>query len=215
MADAHCKGMSLCYCCRRPDCLFYGMNSQWPNLEGTNRFRCPCCIDEYKPTSTTGGQVAWSFVLYMTDAMTGQQVAIPAMWPEGKDMAWLNKNIEAFALQISSEVELADYVAHGKADLHKLLGMEAVPKSFKKIGFASHPNADVYRMSADADRWHVAQWQARGYADGNRLNPATDDLSHPYSNWTEFIAICGRVLAEGNVAATRLSAADVARRMGD
>ena len=29
------------------------------------------------------------------------------MWPEGKDMAWLNKNIEAYALSIASEVELS------------------------------------------------------------------------------------------------------------
>ena len=155
--------MSLCYCCRRPDCLYYGMNSQWLNLEGTNRFRCPVCIDEYRPTSTTGGQVAWSFVLHMTDPTTGQRVAIPAMWPEGKDMGWLNKQIEAFALSIASEVELASYVAHGKADLHKLLGEEAVPRDFMKVPFASHPNADINRMWGEP-RWNVVQWQARGFA---------------------------------------------------
>jgi hypothetical protein len=203
------EGISLSFCCRRPDCLYYGMNSQWLNLSGSNRFRCPVCIDEYKPTSTTSGQVEFSFVLAMTDFTTGRRVAIPAMWPEGKDMAWLNKNIEAFSLSIASEVELANYVQHGKADLHKLLSEEAVPAAFGRVPFASHPNADINRMWGEP-RWCVDQWQARGYTEGARLNPAVDDLTHPYSNWTEFIAICGRITAEG-----RVSAAEVARRMGD
>ena len=76
-------------------------------------------------------------------------------------MAWLNKNIEAYSLSIASEVELANYVQHGKADLHKLLGEEAVPRDFVRVPFASHPNADLNRMAWEP-RWHVEQWQARG-----------------------------------------------------
>ena len=124
-------------------------------------------------------------------------------------MAWLNKNIEAFALSIASEVELENYVQHGKADLHKLLGEEAVPRDFVRVPFASHPNADLGRMWGEP-RWCVDQWQARGYTEGNRLDSAVDDLTHPYSNWTKFIAICGRITAEG-----RVTAAEVARRMGN
>jgi hypothetical protein len=32
---------------------------------------------------------------------------------------------------------------------------------------------------------------------GNKLNPEVDDITHPYDNWGEFIAICARVVAEG------------------
>ena len=207
------EGMSLCYCCRRPDCGYFGMNSQWLNLEGTNRFRCPFCIDEYKPTSVVNGQVAWSFVLHMTDPTTGLQMSIPAMWPEGKDMAWLTAQIEVFSLSIASEVELANYVNRGSVDLHKLLSQEAVPRGFGKVPFAGHSNADVNRMAWEP-RWHVEEWTARGYSEGARLNPAVDDLSHPYDNWGEFIAICGRVSAESRKG-SRITGAEVARRMGD
>ena len=198
-------GIQLCYCCRNPKCLYYGMNSEWLNKQGTNEFRCPCCIDKYSPTSVVGGQVPWSFVLQMPDFETGETVAIPAMWPPSQDMAWLNKNIEAFALQISSEVQLAEYKAHGKADLHKLLAAEAVPKEFIQVPFASHPDADLGRLAWQP--WDLEKFQAKGYVNGNRLNSAVDDLSHPYSNWTEFIAICGRITAEGRATCAK----DVAR----
>jgi hypothetical protein len=75
--------------------------------------------------------------------------------------------------------------------------------------FASHSNADLGRMAWEP-KWRVADFQARGYVDGNCLNPAVDDLSHPYDNWPDFVAICGRITAEG-----RVTAAEVARRMGD
>jgi hypothetical protein len=208
------EGFHLCFCCRRPDCLYYGMNSQWLNLEGTNRFRCPCCIDEYSPVSTAKGQVEFSFTLVMPDMITGKSMAIPAMWPMGKDMAWLNKQIEITALQLETEVELESYINRGPAELHKLLAREAIPSEFKKVGFASHPNADVNRMWQQADKWRVADFQARGYVDGDRLDQTRDDLSHPYDNWPDFIAICARVNAEA-AATDRASAAEVARRMGD
>ena len=207
------EGMALCYCCRRPDCGYFGMNSQWLNLEGTNRFRCPFCIDEYKPTSVVNGQVSWSFVLYLTDPSTGQQMSIPAMWPEGKDMAWLHKQIEVYALAIASEVELANYVNRGAVDMSKLLSQEAVPRGFSNVPFAGHSNADVGRMAWEP-RWHVEEWTARGFSEGARLDPTVDDLSHPFDNWGHFIALAGRISAEARKGSP-ITGAEVMRRMGD
>ena len=37
-----------------------------------------------------------------------------SMWPETKDMQWLNKQIEIEALRIESEVDLANYINRGR-----------------------------------------------------------------------------------------------------
>jgi hypothetical protein len=200
-------GIQLCFCCRNPLCLFFGMNSDWLQLGDRYKFRCPCCFDAYAPDSTKNGQVPFSFVLSMTDMETGKRVQMPAMWPPTQDMAWLNKQIEAFSIGIDSEVSLESYKARGKVELHELLAREAIPKEFVQVPFGSTPDADVGRVCWEP-KWDVPRFQARGFVMGNKLTSA-DDLSHPYSDWNAFIAICGRITAEGRAT----SAKEVARLM--
>jgi hypothetical protein len=57
------EGVELCFCCRNPNCLYFGLNSQWLQLGDRYSFRCPICIDEYKPDSTKRGQVPFAFVI--------------------------------------------------------------------------------------------------------------------------------------------------------
>jgi hypothetical protein len=184
------------------------MNSDWLQLGTSYKFRCPCCFDEYGPTTAAKGQVPFSFVLSMTDLETGQRVQMPAMWPQTQDMAWLNKQIEAYAMKIQDEVGLANYKSRGKVELHELLAKEAIPKDFIKVGFGSTPGSDIWRVCQEP-RWNVPAFQARGYVMGNRLTEA-DDISHPFKEWDWYIAVCGRVTAEGRM----IAASEVARLMG-
>jgi hypothetical protein len=188
------EGIELCFCCRNRDCLYFGLNSQWLQQGEKYNFRCPICIDEYKPDSTKKGQVPFAFVISMTDLETGKKVQIPAVWPSSQDMGWLNKQIEVQAVNVQTETDLEHYVNRGTYDLHALLAKEAVPKDFRKVPFCE--TGDINRVAWDA-RWNVPAFQARGFVWGNKLNPAVDDITHPYSNWDEFIAICARVIAEG------------------
>ena len=142
----------------------------------------------------------------MTDFETGQKVQMPAMWPESQDMGWLNEQIEAYALNIKDEVSLASYTARGKVDLHELLAREAIPKNFVQVPFGSTAGANIGRVWNPL--WDAPMFQARGFVMGNKLTSA-DDLTHPYSDWNAFIAICGRVSAEGRAT----SAKEVARLM--
>ena len=128
-------------------------------------------------------------------------------------MAWLHKQIEVFALAIASEVELDTYINRGTVDLSKLLSQEAVPRGFRKVPFAGHSNAELHRMAWEP-RWHVADWTARGFTEGALLDPATDDLSHPFDNWGHFVAVCGRISAEARKG-TPITGTEVMRRMGD
>ena len=121
-------------------------------------------------------------------------------------MGWLNKQIEAYALNIKDEVSLASYTARGKVDLHELLAREAIPKDFIKMPFGCTPDSDIGRLWNPL--WNAAAFQAKGFVMGNKLTSA-DDLSHPYRDWNAFIAICGRVSAEGRAT----TAKEVARLM--
>jgi hypothetical protein len=189
-----CDGVELCFCCRNPKCLYYGLNSQWLQQGTKYSFRCPICIDAYKPDSTAKGQVPFAFAIAMTDLVTGKKCMVPAVWPSTHDMEWLNKQIEVQAVQIQTETDLEHYKNHGAYDLHELLQKEAVPKDFRKVPFCE--TGDISRIAWD-DRWNVPAFQARGFVWGNKLDPEVDDITHPYSNWGEFIAICARVIAEG------------------
>jgi hypothetical protein len=200
------EGIELCFVCRSPKCMYFGMNSSWLQFGQKYKFRCPCCYDEYSPVSTAKGQVGFSFVLSMTDFETGKRVQIPALWPESRDMGWLNKQIEAYAMQITDEVSLASYKSRGSVELHTLLEREAIPKDFIKMGVGSTPDADSNRVWNPL--WNLAEFQAKGFVMGNKLS-AEDDLSHPYSDWNGFIAICGRISAEGKAT----TAKEVARLM--
>jgi hypothetical protein len=189
-----CDGVELCFCCRNRSCLYFGMNSQWLQLGAKYSFRCPVCFDEYKPDSTAKGQVPFAFVIAMTDLVTGKKAMVPAVWPATHDMQWLNGQIEVHALNMQTEVELDNYKNRGAADLHELLAREAVPKEFRQVPFGE--TGDIWRV-CQQPLWNVPAFQARGFVMGNKLNPEVDDITHPYDNWGEFIAICARVVAEG------------------
>ena len=77
--------------------------------------------------------------------------------------------------------------------MHELLKREAIPKCFKQI-----PSGEehVHRIMWD-EPWNVPHFKETGFVWGSKLNPETDDLSHPYSDWNAFIGICARVVAEG------------------
>jgi hypothetical protein len=186
-------GISVSFCCRNVDCLFFGLNLEWLQQGTRYKFRCPCCIDEYGPTRTTKGQVPFSFVLSMVDLETQEMMHIPAMWPETKDMQWLDKQIEIEALKIETETDLANYINRGQVELSELLKREAIPKHFTKIAFGEE---HVHRIQWD-ERWNVPHFRETGFVWGSKLSPKTDDLSHPYSDWNAFIGIGTRVVAEG------------------
>ena len=61
-------------------------------------------------------------------------------------MAWLNKQIEAYAMNIIDEVSLASYKARGKVELHTLLAREAIPKDFVKMPFGCTPGSAINRI---------------------------------------------------------------------
>ena len=81
----------------------------------------------------------------------------------------------------------------GRVELADLLKMEAIPKLFTKIPFVEE---HVHRIQWDA-RWNVQKFRDAGFVWGSKLDPKTDDLSHPYRDWNAFIGVCARVIAEG------------------
>ena len=194
MAD----GIELCFVCRNGDCSFFGMNSTWMQFGQQYKFRCPCCFDPYSTTSTTKGQVEYSYVLSVTDFETGDKVLLPALWPESKDQKWLNGQIEAYSLRLMDEVGLAAYKNRGPAELHTLLAQEAIPTSFVKMPIGCTPGSDENRVWNPL--WNLAGFKKTGFVWGNKLSKAQSEQP-PFNEWNDFIAICGRIVAEGKSAA--------------
>ena len=82
------EGVDLMYLCRMPECLYFGLNSQWVKHVTKEQFKCPCCGEQYKPSSTYKGAVDAGFVLSIVHPNTGQQQLIPVTWPPSNDIEY-------------------------------------------------------------------------------------------------------------------------------
>jgi hypothetical protein len=47
-------GFSVSYVCRRKNCMWFGLNSEWPKDRGSYHFACPCCGFKYVPWKALG-----------------------------------------------------------------------------------------------------------------------------------------------------------------
>ena len=93
---------------------------------------------------------------------------------------------------VKPEVRLRDQLSLDSMDF-----LDIVMELRKKHGIEV-PEADYVQLASldSCANYLLPKFQAKGFVMGNKLTSA-DDLTHPYSDWNAFIAICGRVSAEG------------------
>ena len=203
------KGITVSFACRYRNCLWFGQNHEWPkHVDVDNEhFRCPCCGLLYQPTAGKKDRAPFSFVLSMPDVETGEQIHVPAAWPDGEDHKWLMASIEAYAIAPSTKAELQAYDLRTlKVELHELLQKVKVPSHFVEVPW--NRNAMVAYPSADFD-WSL--YETRGTTIGCKLDRVrdADAIEHPFTQWPLLIAMVGRVVAmtrEGNNGAAQAAA---------
>ena len=66
------EGFTNSFCCRRSDCMFFGMNDEWPKDRGSYHFACPVCGFLYSPFKTMASCEPFQFVLSMPNIETGE-----------------------------------------------------------------------------------------------------------------------------------------------
>jgi hypothetical protein len=196
------EGISVSFGCRFRDCLWFGQNHEWPKKFGSDHFRCPCCGLLYQPTAGGRDRAPFSYVLSLPDMETGERVHIPAVWPDGEDMKWLNRSIEAYAINPSTQAELEAYnLKTARVELHELLEKVKVPTHFEHVAW--NKNSMVAWPAADFD-WSL--YETRGSTFGAKLDRVRDAtaIENPFTQWPLLIAMVGRVVAQtraGNNAA--------------
>ena len=187
------KGITVSFGCRYRHCLWFGLNHEWAKQLGSEHFRCPCCGLLYQPTAGEKDRAPFSFVLSMPDVETGEQIHVPAAWPDGEDHKWLMQSIEAYAIAPSTKAELEAYdLKTLKVELHDLLDRVKVPSHFKEVPW--NEQAMVAWPSADFD-WSL--YRTRGTTWGCKLDRVRDAeaIEHPFTEWPLLIAMVGRVVA--------------------
>jgi hypothetical protein len=201
------KGITVSFGCRFRSCLWFGQNHEWPKQLGSEHFRCPCCGLLYQPTAEGRDRANFSFVLSMPDVETGEQIHVPAAWPDGEDHKWLMQSIEAYAIAPSTAAELEAYdMKTLKVELHDLLDRVKVPSHFEEKPWEQ--NKMVAWPAADFD-WSL--YHRRGTTWGCKLDRVRDReaIENPFTQWPLLIAMVGRVVAKtraGNNAAAQAAA---------
>ena len=187
-------GITVSFACRYRHCMWFGQNHEWPKHLGSEHFRCPVCGLLYQPTAGIGEKRApYSFVLSLPDVETGEQINVPAAWPDDVDHKWLMKSIEAYAVAPSTAAELESYTLKTvKIELHDLLQRVKVPSHFTHQPWVE--NKMVAWPAADYD-WSL--YRSRGTTFGCKLDPVRDSeaIEKPFTQWPLLIALVGRVVA--------------------
>ncbi|WP_353239613.1 hypothetical protein [Limnohabitans sp.] len=190
------EGITLSYCCRDPNCLFYGLNHEWCEHLRKYWFRCPACGKWFQPVAAGHGEVPFAFVLNIEDIETGERMNIPCIWPESEEVGWINRQAELKARQLEDEQGLAAFTDSTRADLSQLLRNVGVPGHFQKFDW--DPKVE---WRVDASVWRYQHLKERGYFWGGKLDPKTVNLAEPYTNWNELITLIARVLVHGRAVA--------------
>ena len=126
-------------------------------------------------------------------AVTGEQIHVPASWPDGEDHKWLMQSIEAYAIAPSTAAELEAYnLKTLKVELHDLLERVRVPAHFEEKPW--NEQAMKAWPAADFD-WSL--YRRRGTTIGCKLDRVrdADAIEHPFTDWPLLIAMVGRVVA--------------------
>lgn len=189
------RGVSCSFICRYPDCLFFGQNDglTWPEQRDRYHFRCPSCAREASPWTCKKGQIAkLAYVLMMVDPHTTEIVHIPCEWPPSEEQNWLNRQIEATALNIKTMEDVVKWREGAKEDLSKLLNRQRVSEHFKQYPWKSE---NEHMMT----KYNFAPIKERGYYVGAHLNRSVAE-GPLYNNWTEFIGMYANYVASTRVA---------------
>jgi hypothetical protein len=182
------EGIAFMFLCRMPDCLFFGMNSQWVEHMSRHWFKCPCCGEQYRPGADYKNSVEAKRVLQITDPVTGELTRIPTVWPPSEEMGWLNKQIELHARDIKTPEDVEAWHVKSTVKLHELLEKEKIPGGLAEM----RPSSDIdHRFSS---LWKWEEFKARQKFYGAKY-PSEATARQPYSNWTELIGLVANIIA--------------------
>ena len=195
------KGIELCFVCRAPNCGYYGRNDQWIKHREREWFRCPTCGAHYKPGSTAQGQVErLNFVLVIPDPVTGVLQSIPCEWPATQEMAWLNRQIEIEARQVTTEEDVQKWHDRTQLDLVTLINNERISTAFRSFV----PDLNLAYRVPDG-QWQWAEYAARTCYYGAILaEGAVSPDKPPFSQWPVLSAAIANHVASGRARTSRL-----------
>jgi hypothetical protein len=187
-------GIAVSWVCRFPECLYFGMNSQW--IKAANeRFKCPRCARDYQPFSCSKGQLEnVSRCVSYVDS-TGNPVCFLAAWPSSQDDKWINRMIEARFMELQNardynekpSMEVAEAFARRAVEDIDKLAAEGIPVHFNH--FQMTPEA-IWTMGSCAEhKWPRANWQflaERGFHGSHFMDHAGADL-RVWTDWDTLI----------------------------
>jgi hypothetical protein len=194
-------GFSISFCCRREDCMFFGLNSEWPKDRFSEHWSCPCCGYLYVPFKKIGGCMDFQFVLAMPDYINGGQMFLPALWMDGQDEKWLLQQMEIHVLNITTRGELESYtLGQAAKDLTQYISEQAPPHYFKHEPWV--------RPAQMQPKFDCSLYEARGTTFGCKLDKVRDaqNIATPFCQWPHLAALMGRLVAkarQGGGAAVR------------
>ena len=196
------SGLAVSFLCRKPQCLWYGMNSQW--LKGrTEKFRCGKCGLEFVPWSRAGGEVEPNKVVSFQDSR-GRLFAYTAVWAPSVEDKWIHDMIEKRVQQLLGEKkgisadELQKFASRSVADIDELT-KKGIPAHFKHSE-VSQEVRDLW-STLSAERWprenmdHILK---NGFWGGQL---ALEDTKEPFTDWDMVISLLSNVVASGQMLA--------------
>jgi hypothetical protein len=181
--------IAFMFICRQPDCLFFGLNSEWVQHKDKHRFKCPLCGERYKPHSTAKNQIAkLGFVLQIADPDTGGVQLIPTVWPPNEETNWLNNQIELHARNIQTAEDAKDWHNKCKIELKNLIDRQKIPQGLQRM----IPNETIKNRFSGKWKWEEFKEKCCFY--GNQF-AKLDEAREPYDNFNELIGLVANVLA--------------------
>jgi hypothetical protein len=183
------EGFSVSFVCRRTECLWFGMNHEWPKDRYSDHWACPICSYKYVPWEKKASRQNFQFVLAMPDAINGGRLYLPALWADKQDETWLREQMEVHALNLQNSDELEAYtLGQATKSLMDYVHTVSNPTDFKYEPWVKPKGIE--------DKYDLSLYEARGTSFGMKLTMERDgaNMATPFCEWPHLAALMGRLV---------------------
>ena len=135
--DDICKGLAEHFMCRNMECLFVTNSAQWVRRTTKEKFRCPKCLQEYKPWVASNTRINCQKLMVLSKS-GGKTKMYPVQWSDTTQQLLKNRLKEIF-------MDL-------KTELRGVNGHEAIREFWEeKARNCARPYFDDHTFSGQAE----------------------------------------------------------------
>ena len=175
--------------CRRVECAWHVLNSDWIKHVAHDWFRCPHCGHQYFPFKWGENLMPVQKTIVMTNPVSREVISFGCVWPNNEEGAWLTKMVEIRARELTrpADRDLAGWLIDTAVGLDTLLTRVQIPHTWVKYTLTSHVLGMLHPATYPVENYQ--RILDNGYH-GAILPP--NGWAQPFREWEALITLFAR-----------------------